>query len=88
MSHLLLYFIPITWSISTHTPTMADYTLLGNRIDDGNNRDLPVGWLVGWLEINVPFQHKYGYIVICLSSFYDAMVCSTSRCARSIVSVN
>jgi len=21
-----------------------------------------VGWLVGWLEFNVPFQHKYGYI--------------------------
>jgi len=21
---------------------------------------IPVGWLVGW--INVPFQHKYGYI--------------------------
>jgi len=20
------------------------------------------GWLVGWLEFNVPFQHKYGYI--------------------------
>ena len=20
------------------------------------------GWLVGWLEVNVPFQHKYGYI--------------------------
>jgi len=19
-------------------------------------------WLVGWLEFNVPFQHKYGYI--------------------------
>jgi len=19
-------------------------------------------WLVGWLELNVPFQHKYGYI--------------------------
>jgi len=19
-----------------------------------------VGWLVGWLEFNVPFQHKYG----------------------------
>jgi len=23
---------------------------------------LLVGWLVGWLEFNVPFQHKYGYI--------------------------
>jgi len=23
---------------------------------------LVVGWLVGWLEFNVPFQHKYGYI--------------------------
>jgi len=22
----------------------------------------PYGWLVGWLEFNVPFQHKYGYI--------------------------
>jgi len=22
-----------------------------------------VGWLVGWLELNVPFQHKYGYIM-------------------------
>jgi len=22
----------------------------------------PSGWLVGWLEFNVPFQHKYGYI--------------------------
>ena len=21
-----------------------------------------LGWLVGWLEFNVPFQHKYGYI--------------------------
>jgi len=21
-----------------------------------------IGWLVGWLEFNVPFQHKYGYI--------------------------
>jgi len=21
----------------------------------------PVGWLVGWLEFNVPFQHKHGY---------------------------
>jgi len=20
------------------------------------------GWLVGWLEFNVPFQHRYGYI--------------------------
>jgi len=20
------------------------------------------GWLVGWLEFNAPFQHKYGYI--------------------------
>jgi len=20
------------------------------------------GWLVGWSEFNVPFQHKYGYI--------------------------
>jgi len=19
-------------------------------------------WLIGWLELNVPFQHKYGYI--------------------------
>jgi len=19
-------------------------------------------WFVGWLEFNVPFQHKYGYI--------------------------
>jgi len=23
---------------------------------------LLVGWLVGWLEFNVPFQHKFGYI--------------------------
>jgi len=23
---------------------------------------LLVGWLVGWLEFNVPFRHKYGYI--------------------------
>jgi len=22
----------------------------------------PDGWLVGWLEFNVPFQHKYGYV--------------------------
>jgi len=21
-----------------------------------------VGWLVGWLEFNVPFQHRYFYI--------------------------
>jgi len=20
-------------------------------------------WLVGWLEFNVPFQHKYGYFM-------------------------
>jgi len=20
------------------------------------------GWLVGWLEFNISFQHKYGYI--------------------------
>ena len=23
---------------------------------------LHAGWLIGWLEFNVPFQHKYGYI--------------------------
>jgi len=22
----------------------------------------PAGWLVSWMEFNVPFQHKYGYI--------------------------
>ena len=21
-----------------------------------------MSWLDGWLELNVPFQHKYGYI--------------------------
>jgi len=21
-----------------------------------------INWLVGWLEFNAPFQHKYGYI--------------------------
>jgi len=21
-----------------------------------------VGWFVGWLELSIPFQHKYGYI--------------------------
>jgi len=25
-------------------------------------KQLSPGWLVGWLEFNVPFQHKYGYI--------------------------
>jgi len=24
---------------------------------------LLVGWLVGWLEFNVPVQHKYGCII-------------------------
>jgi len=30
-----------------------------------NRRDqdkMSEGWLVRWLEFNVPFQHKYGYI--------------------------
>ena len=30
-----------------------------------NRRDqdkMSEGWLVCWLEFNVPFQHKYGYI--------------------------
>jgi len=36
------------------------------------------GWLVGWLEFNVPFQHKYGYIrdEQCTSTMFLA----TARC--------
>jgi len=26
----------------------------------GNSK--PGWWLVGWLEFNIPFQHKHGYI--------------------------
>jgi len=28
----------------------------------GSNYSRRSGWLVGWLEFNVPFQHKCGYI--------------------------
>jgi len=27
-----------------------------------HNEKFHVGWLVGWLEFNVPHQHKYGYV--------------------------
>ena len=40
--------------------------LFGNPLSGGpkllQTHDCPVGWLVGWLEFNVPFQHKHGYI--------------------------
>ena len=34
-------------------------------------------WLVGWLEFNVPFQHKYGYIRddrICRNEFWGGII--------------
>ena len=40
--------------------------LFGNPLSGGpkllQTHDCPVGLLVGWLEFNVPFQHKHGYI--------------------------
>jgi len=33
---------------------------LDTRVEDGSAAS--TGCLVGWLEFNVPFQHKYGYI--------------------------
>jgi len=47
----------------------AVYLLLRLRVNDGKLAGVPqttepvTSWrLVGWLEFNVPFQHKYGYI--------------------------
>jgi len=50
-------FLGPTWvlnpnSISTGWDVFAGLTTVTDR----------QGWLVGWLEFNVPFQHKYGYI--------------------------
>jgi len=41
---------------------MPKQITLSHRTVYSSVHTLDHGWLVGWLEFNVPFQHKYGYI--------------------------
>jgi len=38
------------------------YKIYTSRVYLSDARWSHEGWLVGWLDFNVPYQHKYGYI--------------------------
>jgi len=44
----------------THNAPQSPSSIILYRSNGGDA--LRLGWLIGWLEFSVPFQHIYGYI--------------------------